>query len=322
MASSKKVGESYLYSITVEASDLEYSLGDGDVWSEPYEFSLSQSPFRAYIVSDLDPVNPRAKQLIQTILEQCRNSNKGFKVLVDLSETREGSPTLNRDYSELLAPLASSVTYQSLPAFKNDFPFNSPYTVELNNAVLAFPLINTSSEILPMSLGSFLDLSFANVNNKLRVAFQKDKSYLEVGAVKELYESKRVHLLISGGGDKYKLHGTKKQRSVQFGGNETFGVFIIDDSKSYSYRQFLYNGDLVDSFIGRLSDNESKGKSSERQLAIIVLICSMAFLCYFIYSWISCYVKKPKVKDSDITDDYGEDQKEFEERHTMSIDVL
>lgn len=140
--------------------------------------------------------------------------------------------------------------------------------------------------------------------------------------MKELYESKRVHLLISGGKGKYKSHETKMQNSVQFGDNETFGVLSIDDGKGYIYKQFMYHGALLDSLIGYSSDSQGKKSSNEKQLAIIVLICSMAFLCYFIYSWISCYVKKPKVKESDIPDDYEEDQKEFEERHTMSIDVL
>lgn len=114
MASSKKAGQGYLHSITVEASDLEFSLGDGETWSKPHQFSLSQSPFQAYVVNNLDPENPMAKQLIQTILEQSRNSNKGFKVLVDLSETGEGLPIAKEKYRELLAPLTSSMTYQVL----------------------------------------------------------------------------------------------------------------------------------------------------------------------------------------------------------------
>ena len=30
-------------------------------------------------------------------------------------------------------------------------------------------------------------------------------------------------------------------------------------------------------------------------IAVVVLLCSLAFLCYFIYSWVSCYMKKPRV---------------------------
>ena len=32
-------------------------------------------------------------------------------------------------------------------------------------------------------------------------------------------------------------------------------------------------------------------------IAVVVLLCSLAFLCYFIYSWVSCYMKKPRVRE-------------------------
>jgi len=141
-------------------------------------------------------------------------------------------------------------------------------------------------------------------------------------AVNQLYENKRVHLIVSGDSGSNKFHKTKEQKSVQFGNNETFGVLTIDESKAYTYKQFSYDGAILTSFTGQLADNQPKGSSKERNMAIIVLICSMAFLCYFIYSWISCYIKKPKVKEPDFPDTIDEDEREFEKRHTMSIDTV
>ncbi len=37
--------------------------------------------------------------------------------------------------------------------------------------------------------------------------------------------------------------------------------------------------------------------SREKIVAIIIIVCSLAFLCYFVYSWVSCYLKKPNIHE-------------------------
>ena len=74
----------------------------------------------------------------------------------------------------------------------------------------------------------------------------------------------------------------------------SYGVLSIANTSTLVYRQFAQNGAKIDElFIPILSASHSR----EKMVAIIIIICSLAFLCYFIYSWVSCYLKKPNIKE-------------------------
>ena len=87
--------------------------------------------------------------------------------------------------------------------------------------------------------------------------------------------------------------------SFELGTDNTFGVLSISNQKDYQYKQFTYDGNELDTFSGTIPVLTKKRNSRERTTAFIVLICCIAFLGYFIYSWISCYMKKPKIQDKE-----------------------
>ena len=65
-----------------------------------------------------------------------------------------------------------------------------------------------------------------------------------------------------------------------------------------------YNGTMLEILSGEIKKAKSV-RSKERVIAIVVIVCSLLFLVYFIYSWISCYIKKPKVVEESRNDDIG-----------------
>jgi len=73
----------------------------------------------------------------------------------------------------------------------------------------------------------------------------------------------------------------------------TYGSLTIWSSSEFTYKQKELNGKEVDSFT--YSEQAEKKKSNQRIMAIVILVCSLMFLCYFIYSWLSCYLKKPRI---------------------------
>ena len=72
-----------------------------------------------------------------------------------------------------------------------------------------------------------------------------------------------------------------------------FGVLTIKgNATTYTYEQFDSTGKSLSKFEESIEEH-----SSEQVVALIIVCCSLAFLCYFIYSWVSCYMKKPRIKD-------------------------
>ena len=68
------------------------------------------------------------------------------------------------------------------------------------------------------------------------------------------------------------------------------------------YSQISVEDSIVDEFYiknEQEKDGEMKTSNSEATIAIIVIICSLGFFCYFAYSFIRCYIKKPKLITSD-----------------------
>ena len=96
--------------------------------------------------------------------------------------------------------------------------------------------------------------------------------------------------------------------NIQVGLDPWFGVLTVFNESCYEYKQVTYKGEVMDIFtVNTASSTESnktnptgKTSSNEKTIAIVVMICSLAFLCYFIYSWVSCYMKKPKVRESEV----------------------
>ncbi len=75
----------------------------------------------------------------------------------------------------------------------------------------------------------------------------------------------------------------------------------------YTYEQFGTDGKVIDSFssfVEILQRNDDHSK--EKVMAIIVMCCSLAFLCYFIYSWVSCYMKRPRIREPQPQEPSGE----------------
>eukprot|EP00826_Nyctotherus_ovalis_P059793 TRINITY_DN8348_c0_g1_i15.p2 TRINITY_DN8348_c0_g1~~TRINITY_DN8348_c0_g1_i15.p2 ORF type:complete len:105 (-),score=25.51 TRINITY_DN8348_c0_g1_i15:103-417(-) len=74
----------------------------------------------------------------------------------------------------------------------------------------------------------------------------------------------------------------------------TYGDLTIKDASEFKYEQKGWEGKVVDKFENA---RPAAKRGKEKIIAIVVLVCSLLFLCYFIYSWLSCYLKKPRVTE-------------------------
>eukprot|EP00826_Nyctotherus_ovalis_P016013 TRINITY_DN14608_c0_g1_i4.p1 TRINITY_DN14608_c0_g1~~TRINITY_DN14608_c0_g1_i4.p1 ORF type:complete len:184 (-),score=27.91 TRINITY_DN14608_c0_g1_i4:151-702(-) len=124
----------------------------------------------------------------------------------------------------------------------------------------------------------------------------------------DLYTAKNVALLITKEHSAEFLQHNQTANSslshIAIKSNETFGLLTINSSH-YEYKQFDYNGELMAS-VSR-EKRRVRGYSKEKTIAVVVVVCCLLFLCYFIYSWISCYVKKPRIQEVEEQkeDDFG-----------------
>ena len=75
-------------------------------------------------------------------------------------------------------------------------------------------------------------------------------------------------------------------------------MLTVWNETTYTYEQMNYKGEVIDSFSGKINGNKRVNiYSREKLIAIIILTCALTFLCYFIYSWVSCYMREPKIRD-------------------------
>ncbi len=76
-------------------------------------------------------------------------------------------------------------------------------------------------------------------------------------------------------------------------------MLTIVNGTHFSYVQVEAAGKVVDSFYGGMEPKPVvKDHTRDKIIAVVVMGCSLVFLCYFIYSWVSCYMKKPKVREA------------------------
>lgn len=78
----------------------------------------------------------------------------------------------------------------------------------------------------------------------------------------------------------------------------SYGILTFYNSSVYAYSQNNENEETVDAF--NYTINKSKKDtaiSKEDYLAIIIIICCVIFMGYFIYSIVTCYLKKPKTDE-------------------------
>ncbi len=74
----------------------------------------------------------------------------------------------------------------------------------------------------------------------------------------------------------------------------SYGLLAVYNETWMSYQQVATEGKLLD-FV--MLEARDPPLSRDKLIAIIIIICSLAFLCYFVYSWVSCYLKKPKIRE-------------------------
>ncbi len=80
----------------------------------------------------------------------------------------------------------------------------------------------------------------------------------------------------------------------------SYGVLSVWNSTTFTYEQRDRKGNLIDSYTyapPTTSKEPKSGLVKQKIIAGVVLTCSLLFLCYFIYSWISCYMKKPRTEE-------------------------
>jgi len=117
--------------------------------------------------------------------------------------------------------------------------------------------------------------------------------------LREIYKKKKVSLCITAEKSENNLDDSNLPLYIQQIPKMAYGILSVQNSTCYSYSQFSSTGNKLHSY-SYCSENPSvatKSNSNEKTIALIVVICSLAFLCYFIYSWVSCYMKKPRVRE-------------------------
>ena len=93
-------------------------------------------------------------------------------------------------------------------------------------------------------------------------------------------------------------HQTKVIDNITFLSGSSYGMLTIVNSSNFYFEEKDLRGTVIDSYHKGNKYTE-EGRKKEVIIALIVLICSLLFLCYFIYSWLSCYLKKPRISKED-----------------------
>jgi len=152
--------------------------------------------------------------------------------------------------------------------------------------------------------------------------------------LRRIYRNRQVSAVISGSENFFgkTMDESKQTLCIDNGGvnilrqpevimNETefyydgpsYGVITVWNKTAFTYEHKNVYGDninVIDYVIDNPDDESSassrrEGTKTDKMIGIVVLICSIAFLGYFIYSWVSCYIKKPRVLEEGQKDGYS-----------------
>eukprot|EP00830_Metopus_es_P011655 TRINITY_DN2368_c1_g1_i1.p1 TRINITY_DN2368_c1_g1~~TRINITY_DN2368_c1_g1_i1.p1 ORF type:complete len:319 (-),score=54.48 TRINITY_DN2368_c1_g1_i1:39-995(-) len=302
---------------------------------------------RIFIVSNLIPGDPTSIDIVKKIKERV-SAHESPAMLVDLGAENSAYSKDSHEYYALLAPVIENVPYHPIRRVR-DNAVESVDFLDIGGVKLLFPFIENyhpSDEQHHSEIQNVLSNALQNPNPHLSVVFQrdvfvgsnKDQEKALATALEKLFVNAHISLVVSGGAKVYARKATSGREnslpiyvttgigSSNFSAlkppsgeliakyKPSFGELTINCSLSFNYQQRDILGNSIDTFDYDVEgvDGSDAKHSNEKIIAIIVLGCSLAFLGYFIYSWVSCYLKKPRVIErEEVSSGIGENREGY-----------
>ena len=112
------------------------------------------------------------------------------------------------------------------------------------------------------------------------------------------HQDKNILYVSAGNASDIRNYQAKVIDDIEFLSGPSFGMLTIVNSSNFYFEEKDLKGTVID-FYYKGNEYKEEGRRKEVIIALIVLICSLLFLCYFIYSWLSCYLKKPRISKED-----------------------
>ena len=108
----KNYDKEFMHLATLEPDSYEVIFGSDKNWSKPFFFEFTPKMLELYIVNDLNPNDPKAVQIIDSIKKEASRSIGSFKFLIDLSSSMNGTRLNSDNYSHLISTLGKLMLYQ------------------------------------------------------------------------------------------------------------------------------------------------------------------------------------------------------------------